>query len=107
MTQMTLTRAAKRCFVQLLWIMALLAQYSSHSLVLGTLTVTWVAASNSSVKIYFNPVPGAKDYRVYDVANPNDVKYAGLAHLSPSLNCPGPYCHNHFLLQADNVTPVF
>jgi hypothetical protein len=103
---MTQTRA-KRCFVQLVWIMALLAQYSSHSLALGTLTVTWVAASNSSVKIYFNPVPGAKDYRVYDVANPNDVKYAGLAHVSPSLNCPGPYCHNHFLLQADNVTPVF
>jgi hypothetical protein len=73
----------------------------------GTLTVTGVAVNNSAVKIYFNPVPGAADYRVYDVADPSGVKYAGMVHLSPSVNCPGTYCSNHFVAQADGVTPVF
>ena len=36
------------------------------------------------------------DNRVYDVASPNNVKYAGLVHLAPSPNCPGLYCLNHF-----------
>src|SRR4051812_6232777 len=40
-------------------------------------TVTGVTANNSSARIFYNPVPGARDYRVYEVANPNDVKYAG------------------------------
>ena len=44
------------------------------------MTVTGVAAYNSSVKIYFKPVSGANDYRVYDITGPNDVKYAGLTN---------------------------
>jgi hypothetical protein len=66
-----------------------------------------VAVNHSSVTIYYNPVPGAKDYRVYDVTAPNSVKYAGLTHVAPSQNCPGPYCLNHFVVQSDGVTPVF
>ena len=69
--------------------------------------VTGVAANNSSAKIYFQPVAGAKDYRVYDLASPSSVKYAGLYHATASANCPGPYCLNHFAVQADGVTPVF
>ena len=73
----------------------------------STVVVTGVAAYHSSVKVYFAPVAGAKDYRVYDVTSPNNVKYAGWAHLTASANCPGSSCFNHFLAQADGVTPVF
>ena len=47
----------------------------------GSLTITSVAVNNSSAKIAFQLMPGAKDYRIYDVTNPNDVKYAGLRHI--------------------------
>jgi hypothetical protein len=70
-------------------------------------TVTSVAPNQSSVKITYQPVPGAKDYRVYDVANPGMVKYAGLVHLPADPSCPGPYCQHHFAVQADGVTPVY
>jgi hypothetical protein len=73
----------------------------------GTVTITGVASYHSSVKIFFAPVPGARDYRVYDVNNPNNVKYAGLAHLTASSTCPGPACVNHFVAQSDGVTPVY
>ena len=72
----------------------------------GTVTIVGVARNHSSVRITYNPVAGAKDYRVYDVTNPSSVKYAGLNHLSPSTNCPGTYCQNHFVTLADGVTPV-
>jgi hypothetical protein len=72
-----------------------------------TLTVTGVAPNNSSAKVYYQPVAGARDYRVYDAAAPTSVKYAGLVHLSPSVNCPGTYCLQHFVAQADGATPVF
>ena len=45
------------------------------------LTVTGVARNNSSVKVFYGAVPGARDYRIYDVAEPTVVKYAGLVHL--------------------------
>ena len=77
----------------------------SHAV--ATLTVTGVAADHSAAKIYFNPVPGAKDYRIYDITNPNNVKYAGLIRLTPNGECPGYTCFQHFVLQADGVTPVY
>src|SRR5215208_3719894 len=73
----------------------------------ATVTVTGYSASHSAVKVFYRPVPGAKDYRVYDVNDPNNVKYAGLVHLTPSTTCPGPYCDKHFVLASDGVTPVF
>jgi hypothetical protein len=73
----------------------------------GSLTITGVAAFHSSVKIYFNPVPGAQDYRAYDVSDPINVKYAGWTHLTPSPSCPGSSCFHHFVVQADGITPVF
>jgi hypothetical protein len=73
----------------------------------ASLTVTSVAANHSSAKLAFEPVPGAQDYRIYDTAAPRDVKYAGLAHLTASSSCPGSSCQNHFVVQADGVTPVF
>jgi hypothetical protein len=42
-------------------------------------TVVRVTPDNSSAKIDFAPVPGAADYRVFDVASPKIVKYAGAA----------------------------
>jgi hypothetical protein len=85
---------------------ALAAYLASYASAAGSVTVTGIYANNSAVKVTFNPVPGAKDYRIYDVANPSNVKYGGLVHLSPSGNCPGTYCLNHFVTQADGVTPV-
>ena len=73
----------------------------------ATVTVTGFSASHSAVKVFYRPVPGAQDYRVYDVNDPNNVKYAGLVHLTPSTTCPGPYCDKHFVLSSDGVTPVF
>ena len=73
----------------------------------GSVTITGVAAYHSSVKVHFRPFAGARDYRVYDVSNPNNVKYAGWAHLTASPNCPGSSCLNHFVAQADGVTPVY
>lgn len=58
------------------------------------LTVTSVAINNSSAVIVFQPVIGAKDYRIYDIANPTNVKYAGLRHIDltmPPLVWQGTY----------------
>lgn len=77
----------------------------SSSNTLPTLHVVSVASNNSSVKIRYLPVQGAKDYRVFDVTNPNRVKYAGMVHLSGfHTNDTTLY---HFLLQADGITPRF
>ena len=74
---------------------------------LAVVSVTGVAANNSSARVFYQPVAGAKDYRIYDVANPSDLKYPGLVHLSPSATCPGSSCLQHFVAQIDGVTPVF
>src|SRR5215203_3195550 len=73
----------------------------------GTVTVTGYAPSHSAAKVFYRPVPGAKDYRIYDISDPNNVKYAGLVHLTPDTKCPGQYCDKHFVLSSDGVTPVF
>ena len=49
----------------------------------ATVTVTGYSANHSSVKVFYRPVPGAKDYRIYDVTNPGNVKYAGFAYSGP------------------------
>src|SRR5258708_39139188 len=43
-----------------------------YSQAASTVTVTGIAVNNSSAKVFFNPVPGAKDYRIYDITNPNN-----------------------------------
>ena len=72
----------------------------AHAAALPGVVVTTVTTNASSVKIAYQPVPGAKDYRVYDVANPTVVKYAGMIHLNAGAQF-------HFVTQADGVTPVF
>ena len=67
---------------------------------IGTVTATGVAANQSSVKISYQPVAGAQDYRVFDVTSPTTVKYAGMLHLDAGYN-------RHFVLGADGVTPAF
>src|SRR5438552_404704 len=69
----------------------------------ATLNVTGVAANHSSARIYYQPVAGAKDYRVYEQANPSDVKYAGLAHLDAGDGCPGGGCQHHFATHPDGT----
>jgi len=87
--------------------MVVLARFDMEVDAQATVTVTGYSASHSAVKIYYRPVPGAKDYRVYDVANPNNVKYAGLVWQRASTTCPGQYCDKHFVMQADGVTPAY
>lgn len=48
---------------------------------LPSVVITGVRSNNDSVKVTFNPVPGAKDYRIYVVSDPATVKYAGIWHL--------------------------
>src|SRR6201989_3501354 len=71
------------------------------------LTVTGVSINHSSAKVFYNPVAGASDYRIYDVTSPTNVKYAGMTHISPDPECPGTQCFRHFLTQADGLTPLF
>ncbi len=63
---------------------------------LPKMQVLSVVPDNSTVKISFKPVAGAKDYRIFDVSEPTVVKYAGMAHLTG-----GP-----FRMNADG-TPVY
>lgn len=65
-------------------------------------TIIGIATNNSSVKISYEPVRGAKDYRILDVGHPDVVKYAGMAHLAP-----GGWEPLHFVMQYDGVTPTF
>lgn len=67
---------------------------------LPLVTITGVASDNSNAKIDFLPVPGAKDYRIFDVTNPMMVKYGGMLHLDA-----GPQFH--FVMQPNGVAPVF
>ena len=73
----------------------------------ASLVVTGVATNHSSARVFFQPVTGARDYRIFDSAAPTNVKYAGLTHLTPSAGCPGLFCLNHFVAQSDGLTPVF
>ncbi len=47
----------------------------------ASLQILSVLVNNSTAKVSFKPVAGAKDYRIFDVAAPKVVKYAGMAHL--------------------------
>jgi len=67
-----------------------------------SVTVSGVAVDNSSAKIDYQPVPGAKDYRVLDVSDPGVVKYAGMMRYLSD-----PYGNKRFVTQADGVTPVW
>lgn len=71
----------------------------------ASLNVTGVQVNNSSVKVTFTPVSGAKDYRIYDVTNPNRVKYAGIAHKAAFNTNPDDWVL-HFSMNPDG-TPVY
>lgn len=43
----------------------------------GVVTITGIQRNDTSVTVFYSLVTGAKDYRIYDVNNPNRVKYAG------------------------------
>ena len=53
----------------------------SHAAPTRQVQITSVAVNYDSVKVDFAPVPGAKDYRIFEASNPRDVKYAGVWHL--------------------------
>ncbi len=63
-------------------------------------TILSAAADNSSVKVDYAPVPGAADYRVFDVTDPTLVKYAGMVHLDAGTDY-------HFVMQPGGKVPVF
>ena len=41
------------------------------------IVITKVISNDDSAEVFFTPIPGATDYRIYDVRNPAKVKYAG------------------------------
>ena len=45
--------------------------------VAGKVQITKVITNDDSAVVFFQPVPGAVDYRMYDASNPSKVKYAG------------------------------
>lgn len=59
---------------------------------LPPVVITGVMANTDSVKVSFQPVRGAQDYRIYDISLPKDVKYAGIVHLFPD-----PWSGAHFV----------
>jgi len=73
--------------------------------------VTGVVVDNSSTKVDYAPVPGAKDYRVVDLDNPGVTKYAGLLQSAPvneiEWNTLGDGKPHHLVVQAlDQLGPV-
>jgi hypothetical protein len=43
----------------------------------GKVTISRVEPNDDSVRVYFAAVPGAADYRCYDLATPGQMKYSG------------------------------
>ncbi len=76
----------------------------AHADSLPVLQITGVTSEPHSVVIHYEPIAGAADYRVFDVANPHTVKYAGKVHYD--VNCIGtpqvPTCggQNHFVVDS-------
>lgn len=86
--------------------LALVASGYAQQAPLQAVMITGVARNHSSAKISYQPVAGARDYRVYDLGLPLEVKYAGLAYLIPGPSCPGYACQHHFA-STDGTTPTF
>ncbi len=53
------------------------ALMSAPAAVPGLIQITGVQPNDDSAVVSFAAIPGAVDYRVYNVANPNTVKYSG------------------------------
>lgn len=53
---------------------------SAHAQTLPVVHIVAVYPNANSVKIDFSPVPGAKDYCVFEASNPKDRKYSGSWH---------------------------
>ena len=67
--------------------------------------VTGVQANDDGAVISFAAVPGAVDYRVFDAANPNSVKYSG-GGLSIEMNGIDPVAGGNLVVQAvDKLGP--
>ena len=41
------------------------------------IAITKIVPNDDSAVVFFTPIPGATDYRIYDVSNPAKMKYAG------------------------------
>lgn len=72
----------KKIFINLLAIFCLLIGSvlplsNTTARAIGVVTVTGVQRNDTSITVFYTPFTGAKDYRIYDVTNPNRVKYAG------------------------------
>ncbi|HEX4148165.1 MAG TPA: hypothetical protein VHY20_04220, partial [Pirellulales bacterium] len=71
------------------------------------LTNITVAANTDSAKVSFQPVAGAKDYRLrrLDAGSPNDYKCAGMWHLDAD-TATWPWSNKQFQVDADG-NPVY
>lgn len=63
--------------------------------------VTGVKRNDDSVSVFFDPVPGATDYRIYKQSNPNTPKYAGVRNIG-TLGAT-PYPVTPYSIELNNV----
>ena len=63
--------------------------------------VTGVKRNDDSVSVYFDSVPGATDYRIYKLSNPNTPKYAGVRNIGTF--GAGPYPITPYSIELNNV----
>ncbi len=79
--------------------------FGPPAVAVGSVTVTGVDANDDSAVLSFDAVPGAVDYRVYDVAHPNSVKYSG-GSLSIEMNGLDPVAGANLVVEAvDKLGP--
>jgi hypothetical protein len=106
-----------RSSILLLGIALLFLPFAAHAQI-AAVNVTGVAIDNDSFKVMYDPVPGAADYRIFDITTPTHVKYAGdiitgsgkSTLTSPSLeieqNGVAPGTQNTYIVQAlDRLGP--
>lgn len=67
--------------------------------------ITKVIPNDDSCVVFFNEVPGAVDYRVYDISNPGKVKYAGI-RVSKTQGLGEPYIPIPISIEWNGIDPA-
>jgi hypothetical protein len=97
----------RRPVLTLVAIIALFLCYSNKASAQSAVTITRVVPNDDSVVIEFQAVPGAVDYRVYDVNHPMHVKYAGQTMQYPVLTPEAPFPdYSHYSIEVNGIDRV-
>ncbi len=63
-----------------------------------------VVPNDDSAEVFFQPVPGATDYRIYDLAAPGKVKYAGVRNYQTLVQ--GAPTSMHYSIEWNGIDPA-